>query len=64
MIGIGILGVTLLLLFLDLAKTHLEKTQLQEKIAEPVRPRWRSLEAGDIFIGWDEVMEKTRIEKR
>ena len=61
--GIAILGMTLLLLLLDLAKTHLEKIQLQEKVAEPARARWRSLEAGDIFISWDEVMEKTRIEK-
>ena len=57
------MGMALLLLLLDLAKTHLEKIQLQEEIAEPARARWRSLEAGDVFVSWDEVMEKTRIEK-
>ena len=57
------MGTGLLLLFLDLAKTHLEKIQLQEKTERQARPCWTSLEAGDIFISWDEVMEKTRIEK-
>ena len=61
--GIAILGTGLLLLFLDLAKTHLEKIQLQEKTEKPARPCWTSWEGGDVFINWDEVMEKTRIEK-
>ena len=61
--GIAILGTGLLLLFLDLAKTHLEKIQLQEKTERQARPCWMSREGGDVFINWDEVMEKTRIEK-
>ena len=61
--GIAILGMALLLLLLDLAKTHLEKIQLQEKTEKPARPCWTSREGGDVFISWDEVMEKTRIEK-
>ena len=57
------MGMALLLLLLDLAKTHLEKIQLQEKTEKPARPCWTSREGGDVFISWDEVMEKTRIEK-
>ena len=53
----------LLLLLLDLTKTHLEKIQLQEKTEKPARPCWTSWEGGDVFVSWDEVMEKTRIEK-
>ena len=56
------MGTGLLLLFLDLAKTHLEKIQLQEKVAEPARARWTSQEGGDVFISWDEVMERTKLE--
>lgn len=51
-------------MFLDLAKTHLEKIQLQEKTERQARPCWTSREGGDVFINWDEVMEKTRIEKK
>ena len=57
------MGTGLLLLFLDLAKTHLEKIQLQEKTERQARPCWTSREGGDVFISWDQVMEKTRIEK-
>ena len=60
--GIAILGMGLLLLFLDLAKTHLEKIQLQEKTEKPARPCWTSREGGDVFVSWDEVMERTKLE--
>lgn len=60
--GIAILGMALLLLLLDLTKTHLEKIQLQEKTEKPARPCWTSWEGDDVFISWDKVMERTKLE--
>lgn len=65
-IGIGIGGIALMMLLLQLADMQLKMIRQQEIMRQAMRIRWICRPAGcvEIQTDWDAIMEKTDLEKK
>lgn len=65
-IGIGIGGIVLMLLLIQLAEMYIQLIQQQEIVRQAKRIRWICRPEGcvEIQTDWDAIMDKTDLEKK
>lgn len=65
-IGVGIGGIALMMLLIQLAEMQLKLIQQQEIVRQAKRIRWTCRPEGcvEVQTDWDAIMEKTDLEKK